>query len=271
MVNQTYVFGNDSEGERARIDALEEFLDPGTIRILDAIGVDNGWHCLEIGAGGGSIASWLAGRVGSVGKVVATDLHTRLLEGMKTYSNMEVRRHDVVQDALPDREFNLIHARLVLEHIPQRDSVWPNLVRSLRPGGWLVVESVDYASAVPVSEHGAMEHAHSQRIRLREFEAAGNRLDYGRHLPRLMREAGLDSVASEGRVFVMEGGSPGARWFRLSMEHLRPRLLGPGKLREEEIDRMLELFADPAWAALSPIIVSCWGRAREVASEARTI
>jgi SAM-dependent methyltransferase len=260
MAHQDYVFDNSAAGERARIDALEAFLDPGTTRLLDAIGVEEGWHCLEIGAGGGSIASWLADRVGGGGKVVATDLQTRLLESLNTHSNMDVRRHNVVEDALPDHAFDLIHARLVLEHIPQRDAVLPKLVRALKPGGWLMVESVDYASAIPVSELGAQEHAHSQHVRMRQFEAAGNRLDYGRHLPRLMREGGLDCVASEGRVFVMEGGSPGAHWFRLSMAHLRPRLTGPGKLSDAQIDRMLELFADPAWAALSPIIFACWGR-----------
>jgi hypothetical protein len=45
------------------------------------------------------------------------------------------------------------------------------------------------------------------------------------------------------------------------MEQLRPRLVGTGKLTDMEIDRMLELFVDPNWAALSPIILGCWGRA----------
>lgn len=261
MADQTYVFDNASERERARLGALEEFLDPGTVRLLHATGVDEGWNCLEIGAGGGSIARWLSDRVGRSGKIIATDLDTRLLSDAGAQSNMEVWRHDVAGDKLPDRAFDLVHARLVLEHIPERDLVLPKLVQSLRPGGWLVLESVDYVSAVPVSELGALEHAHSQRIRLRAFEAAGNRLDYGRHLPRLMREAGLANIASEGRVFVMEGGSPGARWFRLSMQHLRPRLVGLGKLSDVEVDRMLELFADPMWAAISPIIFACRGQA----------
>ncbi|MGH6878459.1 MAG: hypothetical protein ACREHV_13950, partial [Rhizomicrobium sp.] len=116
-------------------------------------------------------------------------------------------------------------------------------------------------SGVPVSDLGAREHVRSQSVRLRQFEAAGIPADYGRHMPRLMRKAGLVEIGNEGRVFVMEGGSPGARWFQLSMEQLRARLVGPGKLTDAEVDRMLELFADPEWAALSPIIFACWGRA----------
>jgi len=261
MAEQSYLLDNAWQRGRARLDAIEAFLDPGTIHLLDRLGIAPGWHCLELGAGGGSIADDLARRVGPTGHVVATDLDTRHLAAHVSAANIEVRRHDIVNEKLGAREFDLIHARLVLEHIPERDAVLAKLVDALRPGGWLLLESVDYVSAIPVSDLGAAEHARSQSVRLREFEAAGIKFDYGRHLPRLMRAAGLHEIGNEGRVCVMEGGSPGARWFELSMEQLRPRLVGPGKLTDAEIDRMLELFADPDWAALSPIILGCWGRA----------
>jgi SAM-dependent methyltransferase len=260
MVEQSYLLDNAWLQGRARLDAVEEFLDPGTIRALEGLGVGAGWRCLEIGAGGGSIAAWLSRRVGSAGKIVATDLDTRHFSDRSWASNVEILRHDIVNDTLGEQQFDLIHARLVLEHIPERDLVLPKIVRSLRRGGWLLLEAVDYVSAVPVSEIGAREHARSQRVRLQEFEAAGIKADYGRHLPRLVREAGLIDVGSEGRVFVMEGGSPGARWFQLSLDQLRSRLRGPDKLSDAEIDAMLELFANPDWAALSPTIFACWGR-----------
>lgn len=260
MAEQSYLLDNAWLQGRARLDAVEEFLDPGTIRALEGLKVGAGWRCLEVGAGGGSIAAWLARRVGDAGKVIATDLDTRHLADRAAANNFAVWRHDIVADSLDEQHFDLVHARLVLEHIAERDLVLPKMVRSLRRGGWLLAEAVDYVSAVPVSELGAREHAHSQRVRLCEFEGAGIRADLGRHLPRLFREAGLVDVGSEGRVYVMEGGSPGARWFQLSMAQLRSRLRGPDKLSDAEIDRMLELFADPGWAALSPIIFACWGR-----------
>jgi hypothetical protein len=92
------------------------------------------------------------------------------------------------------------------------------------------VESVDYVAAVLVSELGAHEHERSQRIRVRQFEGAAIKFDLGRHLPRMLRTNGLVEVGNEGRAFMMEGGSPGALWFQRSMEQLRSRLVGPGKL-----------------------------------------
>lgn len=262
MTDQSYLLDNAWREGRARLDAVEEFLDAGTIALLERRGVGEGWTCLEVGAGGGSIAKWLASRVGATGHVLATDLDTRHLVEIAGLANVEVRRHDIVADTLPDSQFDLIHARLVLEHLRGRDEVLRKLAGALKPAGWLLIESVDYASAIAVSERGAEEHIRSQAARLRAFEASGVDVNYGRRLPRAFREAGLVEIGNEGRVFVMEGGSPGARWFELSMRQLRKRLVGGGKITDAEVDRMLELFADPDWAAFSPIVVACWGRAK---------
>ncbi|HEY0582480.1 MAG TPA: methyltransferase domain-containing protein, partial [Chloroflexota bacterium] len=254
--SSTYLFNADP---RTRLRAAEELLDPGTIHLLERLAVGPGWRCLEVGAGGGSIARWLAERVGPGGQVVATDLETRHLAEVAG-PNVEVRRHDVVAEPLEDNAYDLIHARLVLEHLPERDAVLTKLAQALRPGGWLMIEDVDYVSGIPISALGAAEHAHSQATRLAEFGRQGVEHAFGRQLPARLRGLGLTDVGNEGRVWVMEGGSPGARWFGLSMQHLRPRLVGPGKLTEAEVDRMLELFDDPAWSAFSPIILAAWAR-----------
>jgi SAM-dependent methyltransferase len=251
-----YVFEQD---EYDRIHAAEDLCDAGTKRLIEQFGIGAGATCLEAGAGGGSIAQWLCGLVGATGRVVATDLDVRAL-GELAGDNLEVRCHNIVSDELEEEAYDLVHARLFLEHLPERDAVLEKLVRALRPGGWIVLESVDYGAAVPVSELGAAEHAHSQAIRLEEFTKLGLNLYLGRELPARLRALGLVEVGNEGRVFVMEGGSPGARWFRLSLAHLRGRLVGPGLLSDAEVDRMLELFDDPEWAAYSPIILGAWGR-----------
>lgn len=253
-----YVFDNAWERGRARLATVEELLDPGSIRHLAALGVAPGWRCLEIGAGGGSIAQWLCERAGPSGSVTATDLDTRYLAVLEA-PNLEVRRHDVVADTLEADAFDLVHARLVLEHLPAREAVIHKLVRALKPGGALLIEALDYVSGVPVSTLGADEHERSQGVRLTEFGKAGLDAAYGRRLPAALRAAGLADVGNEGRVWVMEGGSPGARWFKLSMEQVRERLTGDGKLAAAEIDRMLEFFDDPQWSALSPIVMAAWG------------
>ena len=66
---------------------------------------------------------------------MATDINTRDLDAGEN-AVLEVRRHDIVNDALEYSSFDLAHARLLLEHLRERDRVLQKLVRAVRPG-WL--------------------------------------------------------------------------------------------------------------------------------------
>ena len=91
---ETYPFENARAVQLHRLRALEAALDAQTTELLDSIGLDRGWRCLEVGAGGGSIADWLCHRVAPEGTVLATDLDTSVL-GELSRPNLEVRVHDV--------------------------------------------------------------------------------------------------------------------------------------------------------------------------------
>ena len=48
------------------------------------MGLAEGWHVLEVGAGGGSMARWLSEQVGPSGRVMATDIDLqRLLDSRR--------------------------------------------------------------------------------------------------------------------------------------------------------------------------------------------
>ncbi len=118
MAESPYIMDNNWVNERERLAALEHNLDPGTISALTEIGVLNGWNCLEIGAGGGSITEWLCKQVGPEGKVTATDMNTRFIDVLD-YENLEVRKQNVVTEDLPTGKYDLVHARFLLAHIPR--------------------------------------------------------------------------------------------------------------------------------------------------------
>jgi SAM-dependent methyltransferase len=106
-----YIFDNAGAQTPARLSALSTLYDPGTIQCLFALEVSEGWRCLEVGAGPGSIAIWLSNHVGLRGQVVATDVNMRFLERMKR-SNLKLLRHDLTTEPLPEGEFDLAHTRL---------------------------------------------------------------------------------------------------------------------------------------------------------------
>jgi 2-polyprenyl-3-methyl-5-hydroxy-6-metoxy-1,4-benzoquinol methylase len=143
-----YLFPNSDPETPARFAALSELFDEVSIHHLTKLGVRTGWHCLEVGAGSGSIAKWLADRVGPGGHVLATDIDTSFLRCIKS-PNVEVRQHNIAVDALPEATFDLVHSRLVLNHVPQRDEALQRMISALKPGGWILVEDHDSGSMPP--------------------------------------------------------------------------------------------------------------------------
>jgi SAM-dependent methyltransferase len=216
-----YAFDNVWIHARQRLRGLEHLLDPGTIRHLEALGVAEGWHCLEVGAGGGSITEWLCQRVGRDGFVMATDLDTRFLEAL-TMPNLDVRRHDVVCDDLPERKFDLVLSRLVLEHVQERERALRRMLAALRPGGWLVCEDADNVSVALVSPTDTLNNELFMKIEQAKDRvlAARGHVYCGRHLYGSLRELGLTEMGAEGRVPLLYAGTAPAQWKRLSVEQV---------------------------------------------------
>lgn len=212
-------------------------------------------------AGGGSIAAWLCQRVGPQGTVLATDIDTRFVEALN-YPNLTVRRHHIAQDQLAEREFDLVHTRMVLAHLPERDKALQRMVSALKPGGWLVCEELDNLSMVLVSPTDAASRALYMKIEEavdRGMTARGHVYDYGRRLAGLFRTQGLVEVQAEGRVVLREAG-PGAQIARLTVEQLREDILKAGMATEAEIDSYCALVETPAYTAVGPTLFAAWGR-----------
>ncbi|HEU4423151.1 MAG TPA: methyltransferase [Pilimelia sp.] len=260
----TYVFDPAWQKERDRLGALESLFDGSSRRLLGALGLREGWRCLEVGCGAGGIARWLADQVGSAGHVLATDLDTRFLTGHGP-ANLEVLTHDVVTDRLDDAAFDLVHARAVLEHIPARRDVLPRLVSALKPGGWLLVEDVDFggptASALAQYFSPSQVAATTERIYLAAaalFAAVGADASYGRQLPTALADAGLVKVGAEVHTSVVNGGDE--RWTRGTVEQLADRLVSTGLTSRADVELFLATTAQPSTSYVPPLMVSAWGQ-----------
>jgi SAM-dependent methyltransferase len=195
-----YLLDNARAEAGERFVALAELFDGVTRGHFDRLGVGPGWRCWEVGAGGRSIPEALAAAVGPGGYVLATDINPGWLDPHGTY---DVRQHDLAADPPPALgAFDLVHARLVLVHVPDRARALATMVAALRPGGWLLVEDADteLQPLVCLEENGpAQQRANRLRRAFRELMThRGADLRYGRTLPRTLREAGLVDVAAVG-------------------------------------------------------------------------
>jgi 2-polyprenyl-3-methyl-5-hydroxy-6-metoxy-1,4-benzoquinol methylase len=255
--HDTYVFETANTVERDRLAAHATLWDPFTFRQLDHTGISDGWCCLEIGAGTGSVASWMVDRVGPNGHVVATDIETRWLS---TATNLEVRHHNIVEDPVDRSGYDLIHARLVLEHLPQRRAVLAKLIDGLRPGGWLVVEDYDLRTiSVTVPPSDAWSAMGAAVISV--LETAGVDPHLGTSLHTALRSRGLVEVVAEGVVHCVPTEQLGASFLPV-IEQLGERIIATGNVTTDQLD---EVVSDMRWGrhngvAYTPVLIAARGR-----------
>jgi SAM-dependent methyltransferase len=261
VTRDRYLLTNDAPEAMDRFTAFAMLFDPSTFRHLDALGLARGWRCWEVGAGGTTIVAHLSERVGPGGHVLATDINLSWAVGAAA-PNVEILEHDVASGPPRGGLFDLVHARLVLVHVPERDAALANMVAALRPGGVLLVEDADPALQ-PLSclEETGPEQVLANRLR-RGFRSLlaerGVELAYGRSLPRRLREAGLVEVAADASFPVSH---PACNHLEVATINLvRDQLLDHGIATEAEIERHLSAVAAGRLDLAQPPMISCWGR-----------
>ena len=247
--------------ERERLIAMAEVADPTTTRTLQELGLRSDWSCLEVGAGAGTIAVWLAGQV-TEGNGVATDIDTRWLEPVHT-PNLQVLKHDIVSAPLPVASFDLIHARYVLEHLPERDSALAKLCRALRPGGLLVIESIASfplrSSATPAFRDAmlAIESTLAATI--------GTDAVWPRSFPAPLLQHGLTQVSAAVHLPTTGGRNASSQCWSHTLAQLRPRIAEHFPETLSDVDEAMRLLNRPDFFDFAFATAICWGRKKTAA------
>ena len=258
VADEEYLLDNAQTEAGIRFRALAELFDPWTRCHLSATGLGAGWHCWEVGAGGPDLPAWLADRVGPAGRVLATDIDTSWLTG---HGGFEVLQHDVAADE-PPGSFDLIHARLVLTHVPRRAEALAAMARALRPGGWLVLEDADPGlQPLLCPEESGPAEVLGNRLR-RGFRSLlaerGADLRFGRTLPRRLREVELRAVSADA-YFPMTGPAC-AMLERATVLQVRHLLVAAGLATDAEIAEHLANIATGRMVLATAPLITAWGQ-----------
>jgi SAM-dependent methyltransferase len=253
--------GREAE-EDERLDLLEQIYDPPSRRRRSL--VQPGWRCLEVGAGRGSMAVWLAQQVGPTGQVVATDVDTRYLSRLEI-ANLEVIEHDILDDpldALGAGSFDLVCSRLMLFHLRGRqERAIAQMAECLRPGGWLLDEDADWATAgAPVDPAHPRYDDYEREWRDGDWwTVRGYDKTFGRRLPALFERAGLEDIRHEASTEVVRGGSIWPRWWIPTLE-VMDELGGGDEESRRGVGVMTRALADPTLWLQRELLHACWGR-----------
>lgn len=257
MPESTYALDNDQKGAGTSLSWLAQMLDPGTKAILDGL-IPEGGSCLELGAGTGSIAGWMADRVGAKGDVVAVDIDKRHVQA---HQFLQIVEHDLrlgLPADLAEKKRRLIHARCLLAHLGNRDTFLNELADALAPGGYLVVEEWGADGAGRV-EYSPMPRTYElwtlyQQAMMANFRANGNDGRWPQRVHTRMVEAGLEARTLT-RAESWRGGTAGCRLPISLSAQIEDDLVRHGMTRDdlEELrnhlnDKRVVLLANTTWS-----------------------
>jgi SAM-dependent methyltransferase len=264
-----YALGHTPE-EYGRLRAQARVWEAATGRLLDQVGLAPGASCLDAGCGPGETMRLMAQRVGPAGRVVGLDRDAPLGALAQTmlhdagHRHCEFHPHDLTGPApVPGAPFDLVYARLLLFHLPERVAVLARLWDAVAPGGHLVVQDYDLRSAAVLPSLDSLDEL--KRVIAGAFTAAGCDVHAGARLPVLFTQAGLgapDSTDVAGRLEPLASGLP---LFDRTFRSLLPTALAHGITTEARAAATLEAasrdaarFADHQ--LLWPLLIGAWKR-----------
>lgn len=250
------LFEPEHPQESERIDAAALIYDPVTTSRLRALNPGPGGRCLEVGAGTGTVARWLLEEAGAA-EVVALDRDTGGLETL-TDPRLRVITADLRDEDLDPGTFDLIHARFVLMHLPERRRLVTRLAHWLNPGGWLVLgDAVEVPN--PLDTASAYRRTMDAMWQALRTTIGTDTSDIPAY-PHFLREEGLRSVAGELLCPPLVAGGPLARFWSETWNRMRPALEETGRVDATVIDEALDYLASPTLAELGPGMMTAWGQ-----------
>lgn len=256
-MNDRYWFDNSLSDEGSRLRLLEAVADPRSIRLLGDLDIEQGWRCAELGAGGGSIAMWLADQVGDRGSVMAVDRDVALLGHLSERSNVNVVEASIESLCLPPASLDLIHTRNVLMHLDDADGIIERLVEALRVGGMVLIEEADYFPLAGMTSPALFEVT----------RALVGGWTWARTIPMTISQLPVSDIAVTMDTSMLQGGSAEAAFWTHTLRSVEDRLTDPRLARanghppvaRETFDEAMRLLSDESfWTPLAAVVcVSC--------------
>ena len=262
-----YALGT-SPAERDRLRRQSEELRAHSAALLDRVGVERGWNAIDLGCGPSGIIDLLAERVGPEGTVTGLDVNpanvilARAFADERGLANVNIAEGDARRTGLPPSSFDLAHARTLLINIPDPAAVVAEMVRLVRPGGWVAALEPDGGASVYHPPHPAWERL--SEIFWKANQSDGADLAIGRRLPELFRQAGLVDIGVEAKADIYPAGHS-RRTVRADLvRSMRPKILARGIASERELDELdqavREHLDDPSTLVMPNLLFLAWAR-----------
>lgn len=255
------------KGEIERLEFQHAAFAGDAERMLDLIGVRDGWHCVDLGCGPGTMLGLLSARAGASGRVIGVDSDPAFIEyaqrrsRVRRLSNVEVAVDDGYRSKLPPNTFDLVHSRFVASTAGRPEDLLRESIRLARPGGTIAFQEPDFHTLrcfPPNAEWQRLAELLEQA-----FSSVGSDVRLGARLFALMRHAGLADVRFRPFMVGFRSSEPMSDYVPACIESVRHALVDHGVATGAEIDRLLAAarthLRDPGTVTTSITVVQAWG------------
>lgn len=257
-------------GEMARLRMQAAALAADAEALLDAIGLQPGWQCLDLGCGVGGILDLMSRRAGPAGRVVGVDNDPDKLAAAAQWvraeglADVELIEADAYATGLPTGAFDLVHLRFVFTTVGRHDALLAEALRLTRPGGVLAVQEADttmLACYPPLAAWDRLKAAVTGT-----FARVGGDTQVGRRMFQMFHRAGLRDVRLRACLGAFTCDHPMADFLPATALSVRQAILDAGFFTAEELDETVAAcrrhLADPATTSTSYVVFQVWGRTR---------
>jgi SAM-dependent methyltransferase len=253
--------------EIRRLQSWGRVWEPEAETMLDRIGVQPGWGCLDLGCGPMGILRVLSRRVGDVGKVVAADINPEQLDAARELTqregltNIEFVQADAFDTGLPSESFDLVHVRFLFTPLGRDETLMQELLRLVRPGGVVAAQEAYECSYISYPPQEAWERL--KMLTAAAFARGGGDANVGRRMYGLLRKAGLQDVEARAAALALPTGHPYRRWPLESTIATRPRTREWGLMSDPEWEQLVaeceRIADDPEVFLISFMVIQTWG------------
>jgi ubiquinone/menaquinone biosynthesis C-methylase UbiE len=261
-----YLLGDSPAEIRHLVEQAEVYAREAT-ELFDSIGIVAGAEAIDVGCGVLGVLHLLSERVGARGRVVGLDREPRMVDfGRKLAEQrglaVEFVQADATATGLPDRSFDLVHARTLLLNVQNPEQILAEMGRIAKPGGVVAVQEPDAGAWNCDPPHPAFDILRAAI--LDAYRRTGKDLSVGRRIARMLRVAGLEDVSVRATARVTHTGEY-YQTFLLTMAALvRDVILQAGDLTADEFEAYttaLRVHLEaPDTITCQPVMWQAWGR-----------
>jgi SAM-dependent methyltransferase len=210
----------------------------------------------------------LSERVGSHGEVVGLEREKRFADMARSeaarlgLTNIVIVEADALSSGLERESFDLVHERLVMVNVPEREQLLSEMLALTAPGGAIALEDIDNVSWLCQPEHASWTALIAAFHTV--FRAGGGDPFIGRRLPGILISAGVLDVQARVQAELPEPGQYRRTHLISLVESLRDKLVEMKVMDEQDLENHLTALtshlADPKTLVIEKLLIQAWGR-----------